>query len=120
MTAPHQIESPRPDRYPARPLVVDGVAVVNAVPVAVVVPCAGITTAFVRILSTAGGTLELRLRRTNATEYPVAFGPANTTVVANTALEVEVAVKGCREFVARFVPSAGGVVTYWDVGFLLP
>ena len=120
MTAPHQIESPRPDRYPARPLVMDGLAVVDDVAVAVVVPCAGITTAFVRILSTAGGSLELRLRRTNTTEYPLALGPANTTVVANTPLEVEVAVKGCREFVARLVPAADGVVTYWDVGFLLP
>jgi hypothetical protein len=121
MTTPHSIETPRPDRHTARPIFPDGTAFENTVPISVVVPCAGITTAYVRLLTaTAGGSLEIRLRRTNGTEYPVAVGPANTTITAGTLSEVTVSPKGAREFVVRFVPSGDGTVTYCDVGFLMP
>lgn len=121
MTSLHQIETPRPDRHASRPLVADETAFLNTVPITVVVPCAGITTAYVRLLTaTSGGSLEIRLRRTNGNEYPVAVGPANTAITAATFAEVTVSPKGAREFVVRFIPTGNGVITYADVGFLMP
>lgn len=116
MTAPHIIETPRPDRYAARPLAVDGVQVTNAVPVEWTVATAGLKTLFVRISSAVNGSLEIRLRRTNKTEYPVALGPANTAITGGTPAEVSVAVKGAKEVQVRFVPAATGTLNWLDIG----
>ncbi|MFN7341551.1 MAG: hypothetical protein ACK5VI_10790 [Opitutia bacterium] len=117
MTIPHSLAVPNAARLITRPLVADNTAFVNAVPVEYVVPCAGAVNAWVRInTATNGGTLAIRLRRTNGTEYPVGFGPADTAVTAATPAEVAVSCKGAKEFVVRFTPGGNGTFTYLDVG----
>lgn len=113
---PHRVEVPKPERYTARPLVTDDSAFVNGVAQSWVVPVAGGRLAWVRILTaTSGGNLEIRYRRTNGDEYPVAVGPADTAVVAATLLEKECTLKGVKEMIVRFTPSGNGTFTYLDV-----
>lgn len=120
-TKVHKIETPKPERYNAHPLVADGTVITNAVVQEFVVACAGVKTVYLRgKTTTATGALAARGRRTNEDEYPVGFTVADTAVAAGTAFEVAVPCKGMKEIIVRMTPTLTGSWDYLDVGFEAP
>src|SRR6187402_611728 len=115
---PHRLETPKLERYGARPLVEDGTPIVNGETKEWVVPCQGAKFAWVRSSTNGGGAggLAIRLRRTNGDEYPVGVGPADVPVVSGTPAETLVTLKGVKEFVVRMAATAAGTWVYLDVG----
>lgn len=93
----------------------DGAAFTNAVDISAIVPVAGDQTFRIHFKANAAGTLKVHLMRPDASAEYTAGNPADTPVVANTEVVVDVTSKGDAYANVIFTPGANGNVTYADI-----